>query len=509
MNFITDNPKQLYSKFLMASMTSALVMSVYSFVDAIAVGQSEGELGAAAMAVITPLYGIIIFLAILCGIGGSVLMSNAKGEGKDEKGNAYFTASLLIMGLLTAIAWVGLALFHKQIFAFFGADETIMPKLMEYAKWLIWTFPVFVIPTFLGSFIRNDGAPTLAMAAVIIGGCINIFGDWFLCFPLGMGMEGAAIASVTGTTVQGLIMCSHFFKKKCGLKLVKPFDISKGVRKILEIGFGASVLDLGVVIISVLMNNQIMKYGGTVELAVYCPWRPADLEQRAGRIIRQGNTNPDVHIRRYVTKDTFDSYMWQLVENKQKFISQIMTSKSPVRSAEDIDETALSYAEIKALATGNPYIKEKAGTALFERCKKMTSPEPTPIGDYRGFSIDLSFDTTTKVFYVSLKGNLSHKVELGTDVFGNLQRLDNSLEGLPKRLEIIKDNLEETKKQFELAKVESQKEFLGEAELQEKIKRLAEVEVLLDMDKKDKEGADLGEPEENEIPQKKVVGLER
>ena len=318
-----------------------------------------------------------------------------------------------------------------------------------------------------------------------------------------------------------------------------------------------------------------------------CPWRPADLEQRAGRIIRQGNTNPDVHIRRYVTKDTFDSYMWQLVENKQKFIGQIMTSKSPVRSAEDIDEMALSYAEIKALTTGNPYIKEKmdldtqvaklklikssfmsqkyeledkvikeyprtiadlterikgfegdiaiaekypkqedvfypmtidglayhdkekAGTALLERCKKMTSPEPTPIGDYRGFSMDLSFDTTTKVFYVSLKGHLSHKVELGTDVFGNLQRLDNALEGLPKRLEVVKENLEETKKQFETAKVESQKEFPQEAELQEKIKRLAEVEVLLDMDKKDKEGADLGEPEENEIPQKKVVGLER
>ena len=318
-----------------------------------------------------------------------------------------------------------------------------------------------------------------------------------------------------------------------------------------------------------------------------CPWRPADLEQRAGRIIRQGNTNSDVHIRRYVTKDTFDSYMWQLVENKQKFIGQIMTSKSPVRSAEDIDEMALSYAEIKALTTGNPYIKEKmdldtqvaklklikssfmsqkyeledkvikeyprtiadlterikgfegdiaiaekypkqedvfypmtidglpytdkekAGTALLERCKKMTSPEPTPIGDYRGFSMDLSFDTTTKVFYVALKGHLSHKVELGTDVFGNLQRLDNALEGLPKRLEVVKENLEETKKQFETAKVESQKEFPQEAELQEKIKRLAEVEVLLDMDKKDKEGADLGEPEENEIPQKKVVGLER
>ena len=123
--------------------------------------------------------------------------------------------------------------------------------------------------------------------------------------------------------------------------------------------------------------------------------------------------------------------------------------------------------------------------------------------------MDLSFDTTTKVFYVALKGHLSHKVELGTDVFGNLQRLDNALEGLPKRLEVVKENLEETKKQFETAKVESQKEFPQEAELQEKIKRLAEVEVLLDMDKKDKEGADLGEPEENEIPQKKVVGLER
>ncbi|MBR3996194.1 MAG: helicase, partial [Clostridia bacterium] len=319
-----------------------------------------------------------------------------------------------------------------------------------------------------------------------------------------------------------------------------------------------------------------------------CPWRPADLEQRAGRIIRQGNTNPDVHIRRYVTKDTFDSYMWQLVENKQKFISQIMTSKSPVRSAEDIDETALSYAEIKALATGNPYIKEKmdldtqvaklklikasfmsqkyelgdkvikeyprqiastterirgyendiqtvamypkqedrfypmtidglsysekeaAGNALLERCKKMTSPEPTPIGDYRGFSMELSFDSTAKVFHLTLHGYLSHKIELGTDVFGNIQRLDNALEGLPKRLEITKEALEDVKKQFEIAKVESQKEFPQEEELQQKLKRLAEVDSLLNMDKKDREGAELGEPDENEeIPLKKVVGLER
>lgn len=295
--------------------------------------------------------------------------------------------------------------------------------------------------------------------------------------------------------------------------------------------------------------------------------------QRAGRIIRQGNTNPDVHIRRYVTKDTFDSYMWQLVENKQKFISQIMTSKSPVRSAEDIDETALSYAEIKALATGNPHIKEKmdldtqvaklklikasfmsqkyeledkvikyypkkiaeltehikgfetdiaivaqhpkmedkfypmtidglayyekdkAGEALIERCRLQKSPEATPIGDYRGFSMELSFEYSK--FYVTLKGTLSHKVELGADVFGNIQRLDNALEGLPKRLEATRENLEETKRQFEMAKVESQKEFPQEAELQAKLERLAVVDALLNMDKHEREGADLGEPDED------------
>ena len=342
-----------------------------------------------------------------------------------------------------------------------------------------------------------------------------------------------------------------------------------------------------------LGSTQKMGAGTNVQRLLYashdidCPWRPADLEQRAGRIIRQGNTNPDVHIRRYVTKDTFDSYMWQLVEHKQRFIGQIMTSKSPARSAEDIDEMSLSYAEIKALTTGNPYIKEKmdldtqvaklklikssfmsqkyeledmvikqyprdiadfterikglegdigitqkypkkedvfypmtidglayhdkgkAGTALLERCKKMTSPDPTPIGDYRGFSMDLSFDTTNKVFFLSLKGYMSHKVGLGIDVFGNIQRLDNALEGLPDKLKVTKGNLEETKKQLETAKEELQKEFPQEEELQTKIKRLAEVDALLNMDKKDHEGAALGEPDEQEIPQKKVVGLER
>ncbi len=269
MDFITEDIKSLYKKYLTASMASALVMSIYSFVDTIAVGQSEGPLGAAAMAVITPLYGILIFLGILCGIGGSVLTANAWGERKKEKGNAYFTASVVLMAILTAVTWVAFALFHHQIFTFFGADEQTMPKVMEYARWLIATVPIFIAPTFISAFIRNDGAPSLAMAAVIIGGCVNIFGDWFFVFPLGMGMTGAAIATVLGTTVQVVIMCSHFFRKKCTLRLVKPYNTLHGVRNILSIGFGASVLDLGTVVLAVLMNNQIMRYGNADALAVY------------------------------------------------------------------------------------------------------------------------------------------------------------------------------------------------------------------------------------------------
>ena len=269
MDFITGDIKQLYRKFLTASMASAMVMSIYSFVDTIAVGQSEGPAGAAAMAVITPLYGVLIFLGILCGVGGSVLYGNARGEGKEEKANALFTAATGLMLFLILLVWIIFALFHQQIFTFFGADAELMPKVMEYARWLIWFLPVFILPTFISSFIRNDGAPGLAMAAVIIGGCVNIFGDWFFVFPLGLGMTGAAMATVLGTSVQVIIMCIHFFTKKCTLRIVKPNHVKPAICQTLGIGFGASVLDLGTVILSIIMNNQIMRYGDTNLLAVY------------------------------------------------------------------------------------------------------------------------------------------------------------------------------------------------------------------------------------------------
>ena len=290
-----------------------------------------------------------------------------------------------------------------------------------------------------------------------------------------------------------------------------------------------------------------------------CPWRPSDLEQRAGRIIRQGNTNKDVDIYRYVTEQTFDTYLYQLVENKQKFISQIMTSKSPVRSAEDIDEASLSYAEIKALASGNPKIKEKmdldiqvnklklakanylsekydledkiikyypskistlkeriasyekdiketpevtefdgmmikgkryeeketAGKALLITCKSIQDSTQQNIGEYRGFSMLASYDSFYQIHTIFLMKNLAHKVELGSDVFGNITRLDNVINGLSKKLEIEKNLLENTLNQFENAKEEVKRPFDKEDELQEKSNRLSELNKELDIGNKD------------------------
>ena len=309
---------------------------------------------------------------------------------------------------------------------------------------------------------------------------------------------------------------------------------------------------------------------------VDCPWRPSDLEQRSGRIVRQGNENPQVEIYRYVTEQTFDAYLYQLVEGKQKFASQIMTSKSPVRSAEDIDETALSYAEIKMLATGNPYIKEKmdldiqvqklkmlksnflsekygledkvikfypqqiaylksrvegltkdvetaklhpkpideqplgmmvsgvsysekaeAGQAIINACKSMNSPDAIPLGEYRGFQMELYFDTVQRNYVVKLKGETSRDVPLGDDSHGNIVRIDNGIERFEETLADTKNSLENTEKQFETAKQEIEKPFAKEEELKAKTVRLDELNILLNMDKKENEIVG-GEPDEGE-----------
>ena len=321
---------------------------------------------------------------------------------------------------------------------------------------------------------------------------------------------------------------------------------------------------------------------------VDCPWRPSDLEQRSGRIVRQGNENPKVDIYRYVTEQTFDAYLYQLVEGKQKFASQIMTSKSPVRSAEDIDETALSYAEIKMLATGNPYIKEKmdldiqvqklkmlksnflsekygledkvikfypqqiaylksrvegltkdvetaklhpkpideqplgmmvsgvsysekaeAGQAIINACKSMNSPNAIPLGEYRGFQMELYFDTVQRNYVVKLKGETSRDVPLGDDSHGNIVRIDNGIERFEEALADTKNSLENTEKQFETAKQEIEKPFAKEEELRAKTARLDELNILLNMDKKENEIVG-GEPDEGEaVGDRKEKSYER
>ena len=289
-------------------------------------------------------------------------------------------------------------------------------------------------------------------------------------------------------------------------------------------------------------------------------WRPSDMTQRNGRIIRQGNQNKEVQIYQYVTEGTFDAYLYQTLENKQKFISQIMTSKSPVRSCDDVDEQALSYAEIKALCAGNPLIKEKmdldidvarlkvlkadhqsqqyrmedkllkyfpaeierqtgyirgfeadiqtvtahpqiaegfcgmeilgkhytekedAGEMILAACKEMKATEPIPLGSYRGFQMELSFDSFRHDFDITLKGTVSHRVSLGTDARGNIIRLDNALSSIPEKLEKAHEQLTNLQNQQEATRAELGKPFPQEAELAEKSARLAELDAALNME---------------------------
>ena len=314
-----------------------------------------------------------------------------------------------------------------------------------------------------------------------------------------------------------------------------------------------------------------------------CPWRPSDLTQRSGRIRRQGNQNKEVYIYRYVTEKTFDAYLYQIVENKQKFISQIMTSKTPLRTAEDIDEVALSYAEIKALAAGNPLIIEKtdldaqvsklqllkqshlseiydledkvrktypnqikglentisgyekdivvrdnnkkdifemtingikynerteAGEKIVEECRKMKSPYPVEIGEFCGFKIEISFDSFNREFIVDLKSNLSHPTLLGESNSGNIIRIENLLNNLETKLEGKKTELENVMIQYENAKNEIKRPFPREEELQEKTKRLNELNVLLNLNEKTNEIID-DEKEEDRYSSKTKEDYER
>jgi len=343
-----------------------------------------------------------------------------------------------------------------------------------------------------------------------------------------------------------------------------------------------------------LGSTQKMGAGTNVQerlIAIHnldCPWRPSDLEQRQGRIERQGNMFPEVEVYRYVTEQTFDAYLYQLVESKQKFISQIMTSKSPVRSAEDVDEVALSFAEVKMLATGDKRFKEKmdldmqvaklkvlkqsylsehydledrilkyfpqtikeyeerivsyesdtalaeqhkpqgedkfcpmtlkgvtytekadAGEMLLAVCKENPLSNPVEIGSYRGFKMEVYYDSFNTHYCLNLCGKAKHKVDLGSDVLGNLTRIENEIGKIPSRLEAAKTRKAETLEQLANAKTEVLKPFAFEDELKEKTDRLNALNIELNLDEKDTPVMDTEPEQENEQPEKRTQDRER
>lgn len=269
MDLLNDRVDKLYFRFLLSAMGSAVVISIYSFVDTIAIGKAESEAGSAAMAVLLPYFAIMSFLAVLCGMGGAVLMSQAFGEGNKPKGQRYFTVSCMLMGLVMVFFWTLSIAIKDKLFLLFGASEEMLPKVMEYGNLLTYCFPLFVYPNFLGCFVRNDKAPVHVMSAVILGGIVNIIGDIVFVFPMKMGMFGAALATVTGAAVQSIVMTLHLFKKRSNLHFVKPVGLSHTLLVIATTGFSAGILELGTVVISCVMNNQIMKYGTNAHLAVF------------------------------------------------------------------------------------------------------------------------------------------------------------------------------------------------------------------------------------------------
>lgn len=269
MDLLKADVKKLYGHYLVPSLSAAVVTSVYSFVDMIAIGQGVGPDGAAALSIATPIFGVISFFGLLCGVGGSVYLGKARGEKRMEKANAYFSASLLLTIIFTTLIWAIFNVFSLQIYTFFGAKGTLLPYVSTYTNQIVRTMPLFILSSYLSCIVRSDGAPNRVMAAVIIGGVFNIFGDWFFVFPMKWGMSGAALATVLGTAIQFVILCSHFFAKTCHLKVVKPFRPARAVHNVLIAGFSAGVIDIAFIVLTVILNKQILRYGGEPALAVF------------------------------------------------------------------------------------------------------------------------------------------------------------------------------------------------------------------------------------------------
>ena len=266
MDFIKDPVKKLYFRFLLASFGSALIGSIYGMVDTAMVGQYHGPDGAAAIAVIAPIWNIIYSLGLLAGIGGSVLYAIEQGRGRKS---SYFTSAVLLCAALSLLAWGALWLFEDPILRLMGADDTLLPLCRRYLTAVKLTVPVYPFTQLLSAFLRNDGAPSLATRSVLFGGIFNVFGDYFFVFVLDMGILGAGIATAMGALASTAIMLTHFFRKKSTLPWLLPKHLPAEWGKITVNGFSSFFVDIAMGIVTMLFNRQIKLNLGNDALAVY------------------------------------------------------------------------------------------------------------------------------------------------------------------------------------------------------------------------------------------------
>lgn len=269
MDLLKGNVRQIYFRYLGAAFGSALISSIYGLVDSAMVGQYQGPEGTAALAIVAPVWNIIYSLGLLTGIGGSVLLSAARGAGRQKEGNEYFTAALAGTVFFAAVSWLAIAFFDAPLLRLFGARDALLPLAQQYLLPVKFVVPLFLFNQMLAAFLRNDGAPGLATAAVLAGGVFNVFGDYFFVFTCDMGVFGAGLATAIGSGITFTVMLSHFFSRRCTLRPVRFRNAGTKLRQILTTGFSTFFLDIAMGILTMLFNRQILQGLGTDALAVY------------------------------------------------------------------------------------------------------------------------------------------------------------------------------------------------------------------------------------------------
>lgn len=275
MDLLKGDIRRVFVRYLVPSLGSAMVMSIYFLVDFIVVGRGVGADGLAAFSILTPMLAMLFFFGQLLGIGGSVMYSTRVGAGRKDEGFEYFTLAVIAVMVCAGVLWIVYALFHNQILTFLGASETTLPYAWEYMKWYTILLPLAMTSSFWNSFVRNDGEPVRAMAGTLCGGGVNIILDFIFVFPFGMGMNGAALASVLGLCLNVAIVTSHFLSKKNTLRLVKPTQPGRKLRQIISGGVASAMVELSNAVIVFFFNIQILNYANELAVSVYgiiCNW---------------------------------------------------------------------------------------------------------------------------------------------------------------------------------------------------------------------------------------------